>query len=1067
MKKFLVFLVAIVVVVCLGLTTFYFLRNDEVISFNTKELYININDVVTLEDLGYDTLKKHDKTTYNFNAGDETVTSCIEYDETKGYYVAKAGGDVELLITTSNSKYAEFKINIHIGNGSETNPYYISNQTDLSLIGDTYSLDAYYSLRNDISLTSDFAPIGQAKDTGVYTGFAGTFNGNGYSISGLSAIDGEYANAGLFSSINAGAVVTDLTVKNVTIYGNYANAGALAGYVYGKVARVKVQNADITNLANNSNTGALIGALNNGAELIVSGADNAVININREAEGEETVAEINAIAGGLIGRVDSAKVQATYANSTINLYNATGKIGGLVGELVLGTNVGSIEESYSITTSNYADFGAFIGTISTGNTYNVEVANKLYYINGNYVVAGSNPVVKEDKSGLFTKYYDATNAIYFIVGFNSISDLMSNTEYVFYAMAQDDKIAWDTLAWKTNAGTLPVLNMTGSNLSTISRDYLMKDLSKENIGDITADTQTNAQTFIDFIEACRTEDGAIDGKNYVLATDIDLTGFDYNCIDLIDSVFDGNGKTITVDLTGATNNNLGLFGKVENSTVKNLTIKVLGISNATNIGGVAGSVTSTSDIGSELKDINVVYDTNIEINAVADNFGGVAGVINNSTTIDNVTVSNLKIKSNAVIKNISGIVASADDSVIKNSTIASATIYGTEKVAGVVAINNSTIDNITATDMLVVYAHNGAGIMGGIASENAGSINNSAFTGKIEVTNANGTTIVGGVVGNNNGTISNVTVAGEGITIADTVSNTFYIGGIAGNNNAIISNSEVNFTTIGSYIKGKNYYVGGVAATNSGAESSINQVVVTSNIYGNYVGGIVSVMNNGGAKIDQVFVGKSLTVANTIAGDKMVAGVVYNFASGEITNIQTVSAIEGRETDTRSSLIVLEFPSAATIKNATINSSLNGNGIFYLDTYNDKTNEGNGANYNVYEAKGCSGLIESVTINETTARMYGKDIRVSEFKTDGALFFFQMTTYKASGNTNHYKLVSEEEFNTTSAFTTDCDLSRGGTGVFMLGTDEFSYSMQYDFINSIWSDNNGTGISLAFLKNIF
>jgi len=41
MKKFLVFLVAIIVVVSFGLTTYYFLRNDEVIRIETKEIFCN------------------------------------------------------------------------------------------------------------------------------------------------------------------------------------------------------------------------------------------------------------------------------------------------------------------------------------------------------------------------------------------------------------------------------------------------------------------------------------------------------------------------------------------------------------------------------------------------------------------------------------------------------------------------------------------------------------------------------------------------------------------------------------------------------------------------------------------------------------------------------------------------------------------------------------------------------------------------------------------------------------------------------------------------------------------
>lgn len=1055
MKKFLVFLVAIIVVVSLGLTTYYFLRNDEVISFNTKEVYLNVGDMLTLDDLGHEVLKKHDKTTYNFNAGDETVTSCIEYDESKGYYVAKAGGDVELKIITSNGKYAEFKINVHIGNGSEANPYYISNQGDLSLIGDTYELDANFDLRNDITLTSDFTPIGKNIETGVMTGFSGKFNGNGYSISGLNLINGEYENAGLFSTINADAVVTDLTLKNITINGSYSNAGALAGIVAGEVSRVKVQDADITNLKEAGITGALIGTLT--GKMTVSSADNATISV-----GDESNTTITAIAGGLVGKVDNAKVQAVYANSTINLYNATGIVGGLVGELVIGTNAGSIEESYSISTSNYVDAGAFIGTISKNEMFNEEVANRWYYLNGNYVVAGTNSVVKTDNSGLYTTYYNKSNAIYFIVDFNSVEDMMANTEYVFYAMAQDDKVVWNTLAWDIKPGALPVLNMTASNLSTISRDYLMRDISNETIGDITADTQTNAQIFLNYIEECRTTDGAIKDKKYVLATDIDLTGYDYRAIDLTNSTFDGNGKTITVNVTHNFDHNIGLFARVSNSTVKNLTIKVLGLAGSNNVGALAGVISSTSDI----RNITTIY-PETELNFVAHNFGGLAGLINDGVTVDNVSVTGLTINLDADIDNVGGISAEITNSVIMNSEVSDSTLYATYSVAGAVAFNSiSTIDNINVTDVTVAYAGNG-GTIGGIVATNDGNVKNSKFTGNISIEAANDVVYVGGVAGKNSGSIDNVVVLGNGIDINNTIADTFYIGGVVGNNNGTIADTQVNFTTIGSYIKGKSHYVGGIAATNSGANSNIIRSVVTSDINGNYVGGIVAVMNNGGAKIDQVFVGKNLNTQNLITGDKMVAGIAYNFASGEITNVQAISEIKGQETDTRSSLIVLEFPANATLKNATINSSLNGNGIFYLDTYNDKTNEGNGAHYNVYEAKGCAGVIESVTINNTAANKYGKDIKRSQFVTGGALFFWQQTTYKASGNTSYYKVVNEEEFNITSTFTTACELSKSGTGVFMLGSDDFSYDMQYDFLNNIWSDNNGTGISLAFLNNIF
>ena len=46
MKKFLIFLVAIVVCVCVGVTGYYFLRNDEVIRLEKTSIQINIDDYI-------------------------------------------------------------------------------------------------------------------------------------------------------------------------------------------------------------------------------------------------------------------------------------------------------------------------------------------------------------------------------------------------------------------------------------------------------------------------------------------------------------------------------------------------------------------------------------------------------------------------------------------------------------------------------------------------------------------------------------------------------------------------------------------------------------------------------------------------------------------------------------------------------------------------------------------------------------------------------------------------------------------------------------------------------------
>ena len=109
MKKFLIFLVSLVVVVCVGLTTYYFMRNNEIITIKTKEIYCNAGDVIPLESLGIKISKANvsKKTTFNYNAGGEEVEQLIKYDEKlKSYIVSEEnGGEVKLIIKTSNKKY--------------------------------------------------------------------------------------------------------------------------------------------------------------------------------------------------------------------------------------------------------------------------------------------------------------------------------------------------------------------------------------------------------------------------------------------------------------------------------------------------------------------------------------------------------------------------------------------------------------------------------------------------------------------------------------------------------------------------------------------------------------------------------------------------------------------------------------------------------------------------------------------------------------------------------------------------------------------------------------------------
>lgn len=91
---------------------------------------------------------------------------------------------------------------------------------------DSYSKNLYVRLTSDIELSGEFTPIPV---------FGGTFDGNGYTISGLKiTADGSYC--GLFRYIQRGGLVKNLTVKGtVSPTGSGEYAGGIAGSCSGNI----------------------------------------------------------------------------------------------------------------------------------------------------------------------------------------------------------------------------------------------------------------------------------------------------------------------------------------------------------------------------------------------------------------------------------------------------------------------------------------------------------------------------------------------------------------------------------------------------------------------------------------------------------------------------------------------------------------------------------------------------------------------------------------------------------------------------------------------------------------
>ncbi|MBQ8308042.1 MAG: hypothetical protein IJX56_04500, partial [Alistipes sp.] len=226
--------------------------------------------------------------------------------------------------------------------------------------GETYE-GKVLRLTSDVTLSGEFTPIAAGVRSGnqaVGTGFKGTFDGQGKTISGLTITSSGESDAIGFFGIVDGGEVKNVNFTNVNIDVTSKNAGTAVGLLVngGKVSGVTVSgsvkgyqglggvvgrilsNGTIENCTNNAtitstgyNVGGIVGAAYytvEGAEMTISGCVNKG-EVNCGTNG----------AGGIVG------LSAANVVDCENTANVTGKgtsVGGLVGEQ---QNAGSVKNS--------------------------------------------------------------------------------------------------------------------------------------------------------------------------------------------------------------------------------------------------------------------------------------------------------------------------------------------------------------------------------------------------------------------------------------------------------------------------------------------------------------------------------------------------------------------------------------------------------------------------------------------------------------------------------------------------------------------------------------------------
>ncbi len=363
----------------------------------------------------------------------------------KGNY---CGTRTDLFSIVSTAAYSS----IFEGEGTQSDPYLISTPEDLKKLADkvnsetssNYSFQKkYFILTNDIDIScyENWTPIGIQGDFGTYSSFYGTFDGQGYTISGLTITGVGFKYQGLF------------------------------GYLYGNIKNLKVKgniDIDIDNTETYIYVGGICGVGSKDFTNCVSDVDIKVTGI--VSDGYIYIGGISGNMGASNSRVINCN---NYGNICIDGIVGRARTGGIIGYnngSVLGCqNYGNISApiKYSYAGGIVADnSGKIIGCYNVGIVTDSNVqnsGNRLFYNEGGYTYGCYTG--DEMKS---QEVIDSVNEI-----FLRYKTVFPDEKYIYKYVADEENV---------NSG-YPILNLSivSTITANLSSGLALDDCSIDNV----------------------------------------------------------------------------------------------------------------------------------------------------------------------------------------------------------------------------------------------------------------------------------------------------------------------------------------------------------------------------------------------------------------------------------------------------------------------------------------------------------------------------------------------------------------------------------------------------------
>ena len=801
MKKFLVYLLAVVLVAAMGFSVFYLVRDNETLSITNTSLYKEVNDEFSV---GLKTKKLKSYTTISLNyAGDEGSVQEISknLNPSKGQVTAKlkatGGGVVRINFQTNNSKFRNLYCDIMIGDGSVENPYYISTAEQLYAIGrsEKYAANLHYELISDI----DCASIAWNPED---VAFSGSLKGNGYAIKNIT-IDGnavEGTNLGLFAVIDSTGSVDNVVLENFTINvkdSGVCQVGALAAVNHGVISRVNAKSV----VVRSNNSEALIGG---------------IVAVN------ETTDTLRA------ARLDRIGVNLDFAYGTYNegtaQYEYTG-IKGTIGGIASNNIDGTIINCYTVGSVRLegTESASFAGIVNLNkstssktsanvkNCYSAAQVDKTLSTSISFTVAGIlnvNDSAKRDD--IFTGTQIEVNTI---SGNYYASEMLSHEEGVTVTCAFEDD------AENIRVTQLPREEMINEEnqikyVSSIEFEYKKIGDEVQRVVVLDGDGEP-VKKYWDFVNTWSIASTENSGLPYLTYSNI-ASGDDIDNITTYKTV-DTVEKLLGVYTDWANNNSAGT-----------LYLVTANIDMAGNLWTPLGTkdnpfnATIAAEEGKEIKNLTIV--SGVE-NA------GLVGVLGNAGQVTGITLNGFQAQEANGYKYAAAIAAfNGTDNliggIIKDCKVINSTIYATEGAAGIVAYNNGIVQSCAVVGdegdtVIAVKPSEKHSYVGGLSAYNINTIEMADSTNKVT---------------------GNVSI--YSIEIAGVRGRYVYMGGAVGWNKGAVAYVEINTTKssdvaatgtygirdlseLGSMPTVLNFYAGGLVGSNQGKARVKNSVVST------------------------------------------------------------------------------------------------------------------------------------------------------------------------------------------------------------------------------------------------